>query len=342
MDAELGVGEIRARLADVSEVLVEVWAGAGWYAAAQPGCPNGGVWPRGGYQWGWHPGHTPVPPVPGVPAVPPVPYVPGVPPVPGSAGAAGAPGAAAGWAWAPGHGPIPPGHGYAPGYGAIPPGHGYVPGYGAVPGGAVPAGETVAGLADLAVSFDEAGGRLLIGVPQGHPLWSTALAVDITVPARSRLNLRTGSGSIAVAGTAAAASLTTGSGSLDVERSEGDTALDTGSGSIAAGHLLGNGRLRTGSGSVGVGTVEGEVSVQAGTGQIAVGRLASGALDAFTSSGEIRIGVRAGVAAEVDAHSGSGGVRNDLADAPAPAAGTPPVRVRARTGSGRVWIARAA
>ncbi|MGW2819292.1 DUF4097 family beta strand repeat-containing protein [Streptomyces sp. NPDC001415] len=334
VDVELGVGEIRVRLVESAEIAVEVRLDTGWSAAAQPGFPNGGVW-SSGYSWGRHPEHHPAPHVPGIP---PVPSVPSSQPMPSVA--------PAGWAWAPGHGAIPPGHGYVPGYGTVPPGRGYIPGQGAVlgAGGAVSEGgvETAGAtdLDDVLISFSPESG-LKVSAPQGHPLRSRALVVDITAPAHSRLSLRTGSGGIAVAGAAAVAQLVTASGSVDLERVEESARLETGTGAIAVGHLSGNAQLRTGSGMLAIGTVEGEVSARVGTGQIVVDSLAAGRIDAETNSGEIRVRVPRDRVADVDARSGAGGVYNDLIDEPQLPASAPRVHVGVRTGSGRIRISRA-
>ncbi|MEW2580820.1 DUF4097 family beta strand repeat-containing protein [Streptomyces syringium] len=332
LDVELGSGGIRARMADGPELVVEVRPEPGGYGhRAWPAEPDGS--PRGD-AWGWQPEYDWQPG-----------RMPQVPPVPSPYGH--------GWGAGQGpHGPIPPGHGYVPGFGTVPPGHGYIPGHGLVPNapGTTPAAEavpaveapafTAPGLDDIEISFSPEAG-LRVTLPHGHPLWTTALIVDITAPALSRPHLRTGSGFVSVTGTAATAHLHTGAGALDLERAEGEAELDTGTGSVRAGRLAGPARLRTGSGSIDVGTVEGEVSAHTGTGLISVGSLAAGSLEAVTTSGEIRVGVRDGVTPDVDAHSGAGGVRDDLAHGSAPQAGAPRVRLRARTGSGRVWITRA-
>ncbi|WP_370420471.1 DUF4097 domain-containing protein [Streptomyces sp. QH1-20] len=344
LDVELGSGGIRARLAEGPELVVEVRPeprgyGHGAWPAEPDGSPRGDAW---GWQpeYDWQPGRMPQ-----------APSVPGVPPVPSPYGH--------GWGAGQGpHGPIPPGHGYVPGFGTVPPGHGYVPGHGLVPSapgtssvpGTAPATEAVPaagapaftdpGLDAIEISFSPEAG-LRVALPHGHPLWATALTVDITAPALSHPHLRTGSGFVSVTGTAATAHLRTGAGSLDLQRAEGEAELDTGTGSVCAGRLAGAARLRTGSGSIDVGTVEGEVSAHTGTGRISVGSLAAGSLEAVTTSGEIRVGVCDGVTPDVDAHSGAGGVRDDLSDGSAPRTGAPRVRLRARTGSGRVWITRA-
>jgi hypothetical protein len=60
-----------------------------------------------------------------------------------------------------------------------------------------------------------------------------------------------------------------------------------------------------------------------------------------TSSGAIEVGVRAGTAAWLDAHSGSGQVRNTLTASDAPEGSEDTVTIRSRTRHGNIDVRRA-
>ena len=210
------------------------------------------------------------------------------------------------------------------------------------------------------ISWSEGGRRLVVRSSQELPLRAVPLAVTVSAPARSRLAARTGSGDVAVAGTAGWTSVRTGSGQVTTGAVGGDADVTTGSGDVEVGAVTGRGRLRTGSGAVRVASVAGstevrassgdvhvrevaaDLSVRTGSGGVTLSDVRAGSLDLTTGSGDLWIGVHAGVAAELDLSSGSGKARSDLPVGEAPPAQTVPVRVAGRTGSGDVLVTRAA
>ena len=66
-----------------------------------------------------------------------------------------------------------------------------------------------------------------------------------------------------------------------------------------------------------------------------------GAISAFTSSGEVGVGVAQGTAARLDLITGSGAVTNLLESADGPADGDDTLLIHVRTGSGDIDIHRA-
>ena len=65
---------------------------------------------------------------------------------------------------------------------------------------------------------------------------------------------------------------------------------------------------------------------------------ASGSVEAFSGSGDIRIGIRKGTTAEVDLSSGGGSVHSALEVADSPPDEEVALSIRARSGSGNVLV----
>ncbi|MBK4347055.1 DUF4097 family beta strand repeat-containing protein [Lacisediminihabitans changchengi] len=169
--------------------------------------------------------------------------------------------------------------------------------------------------------------------------------------------LATGMGEVHL-GTSAGIRIKSGAGDISVDRATGPVDLATGSGTISAGELEGTGRIKNGNGETTVGTIvgtleikasngnivvahlDGEVSARSANGSIRVMEAARGSLNATTTTGSIRVGVRPGTAAWLDLASKQGQVRNQLAAADAPADTSDSVRITARSGYGDVLLQR--
>jgi hypothetical protein len=213
------------------------------------------------------------------------------------------------------------------------------------------------------VSWSEDGRRLLVRSPAELPLRLVPLVVTVRAPAGSRLAVRSGSGDITVTGRAGGSSARTGAGDIRLDAVDGDAELNAGSGTVQAGPISGRTRARTGSGDLSLAALNGPGDVKAGSGKIRLGEVRadllartgsgslqisdaeSGRLDLTTGSGDLRVGVHAGVIAELDVSSRSGRVRSELdvrdgAPDTLPATGAVLV-VHGRAGSGDVLVSRA-
>ena len=211
-------------------------------------------------------------------------------------------------------------------------------------------------LEQTAVSWAEKSGRLIVHAPR-----RSTLAVMVEVPSHSRVSARAASAAITVRGAVGRLDAQTGSGNVSATQVDGDVEIRTGAGDVQLGTVAGRvrsragsgrieaaalegpqSRLATGSGDLCLGTVCSDVSARTGNGNVRVADAAKGRLDLVTGSGDVWIGVRAGVAAEIDALSGSGSARSELEVlAEQPGSIAPGLRVRARTGSGSAVVARA-
>jgi Toastrack DUF4097 len=212
------------------------------------------------------------------------------------------------------------------------------------------------------------GGRLRVGYGNDGDFYGGGIRIsyEITVPADTEIDARTGSGSMSIAGIQAPVEAATGSGSVRLDDIDGDVRARSGSGGIRAEGVAGDFEARTGSGSVelvqtgpgdvivstGSGSsrfegIDGSLRARAGSGTITVDGRPSGPWDVETGSGSIRMRVPDDAAFDVDVRTGSGGVSSDHPitiqgrvernELHGQVRGGGPV-VRARAGSGSVSI----
>jgi hypothetical protein len=208
--------------------------------------------------------------------------------------------------------------------------------------------------------IEKLGNRLVVQAPKAWQLRNVALSVTVHAPAGSHVEVRAGAADVTVAGSAGRVDVLTGSGEVKLDRADGAATVRTGSGAIKLGPTLGGLQLRSGSGNVEatslagsatlatgtgdvwLGAVSGEVMARTGSGDLSVADAGAGTLDLITGSGEVRVGIRGGTAAEVDLTSSAGRVSSELDVADAAPEGGVTLKVRARTGSGNAVVTRAA
>ncbi|GGM38226.1 hypothetical protein GCM10012275_06550 [Longimycelium tulufanense] len=221
--------------------------------------------------------------------------------------------------------------------------------------------EDAAGEAVRQTRVEQVGQRLVVRAPTSLPLKMVPLAVTVHAPAGSRVTVNSKAADVTITGNANRLDVNTGTGDVSVDRVEDRTSVYTDTGDIRLGAVLGNLRARTGtgdlavstvgasatlntaSGDVWVGEVTADLSVRTGTGDLKVADIAAGRIELQTGSGEIRVGIREGIPAEVDVSSGAGEAQSqlDVQDTP-PAGETVPVRLRAHTGAGNALVTGAA
>lgn len=223
--------------------------------------------------------------------------------------------------------------------------------------GGSPAGS--AGDAVAQTRIEKVGNRLVVQAPKAWQLKNVPLAVTVRAPAGSHLEVRAGAADVTVTGSAGRADLMTGAGKIGLERADGSAIvrtgtgdiklgptlsglqLRTGSGSVEAASVSGSATLATGTGDVWLGEVAGEVLARTGSGSLSVADAASGTLELTTGSGEVRVGIRGGVQAEIDLSSTTGSVSSELEVAET-APSEVSLKVRARTGTGDAVVTSAA
>lgn len=229
-----------------------------------------------------------------------------------------------------------------------------------------------------AVQVEQDGDEISVVAPKraGFLTGDSRLDVVVTVPTGSDLAIRTGSADIALNGTFGTGKLKSGSGDVQVDTFGGPAVVDTGSGDIRIdvaraelriksgsgdvhiGHASAAVAISTGSGEVELGTVDGPVvvktgsgslnvveahtdlSMTTGSGDLAVGTVTRGRISAKAASGDVRVGIPAGVPVWTDVSTVSGSITSFLAGVGEPQDGADHVELRAKTVSGDIVLAQ--
>jgi DUF4097 and DUF4098 domain-containing protein YvlB len=235
----------------------------------------------------------------------------------------------------------------------------------------------VAGRDADAVRVEQSGDEISVVAPRlrsGFFGGDSRLDVRVTVPTGSDVVLRTGSADIAVEGAVGTGQVKSGSGEVRVDTFGGPAALETGSGSISVDVAAAELRVKSGSGHVRVGRSEAAVSVSTGSGDVEIGASAGpaviktgsgdlavgdagadlsmmtgsghlvvrsarrGRVTAKGASGDVRLGIPAGVPVWTDISTVSGEIHSNLRGAGQPEEGADHVEVRAKTVSGDIVL----
>src|SRR3954468_15985769 len=145
---------------------------------------------------------------------------------------------------------------------------------------------------------------------------SGSARLNVWLPRQSQVKARSGDGSILVEHVKGAVDLHTGDGGIRLNDVSGELTLNTGDGSITADDVQGRLAVDTGDGAV---TISGDVSsLRIHTGDGSIIYRAQGATsmtedwDITTGDGAILLYLPQDFSAELDAHTGDGGIRNDL------------------------------
>ncbi len=150
--------------------------------------------------------------------------------------------------------------------------------------------------------------------------------------------VETGSGDVTIDVANAELRIKSGSGEIQVEHTEGAVAVSTGSGDVRIGTANGPAAVKTGSGDLKVDEANADVSMTTGSGDLLVGTARRGRLTVKGASGDIRVGVPAGVPVWTDISTISGAIRSGLRGAGEPADGADHLELRAKTVSGDIVL----
>ncbi|WP_183093990.1 DUF4097 family beta strand repeat-containing protein [Nocardioides stalactiti] len=218
-------------------------------------------------------------------------------------------------------------------------------------------------------------GRVSVVAPKNRGIFGDhELIIDVTLPADSRVDVRSGSADVRATGQVATAAVKSGSGDVSLERITGVSTIDTGSGDVAltevggelrvrsgsgdvtADHLAAATTISTGSGDIRVEQTDGPVVVKTGSGDLEITRagtdvsmvtgsgdthirsVARGRVTSKGASGDVRIGVPVGTPVWTDITTVTGIVRSGLEGVGEPEPGADFVEVRATTVSGDVHL----
>lgn len=152
------------------------------------------------------------------------------------------------------------------------------------------------------------------------------------------LLVETGSGDVRVGSAGAELKVKSGSGDVAVHETLGPAVVSTGSGDVRLGATHAPVVVKTGSGSLGIAEAESDISMTTGSGDLSVTRTHRGRVTVKGASGDVAIGIPAGVPVWTDISTISGDIRSDLPSTGEPREGADHVEVRAKTASGDVVL----
>jgi DUF4097 and DUF4098 domain-containing protein YvlB len=145
---------------------------------------------------------------------------------------------------------------------------------------------------------------------------SPSARLTVWLPRRSDVTARSGDGSLSVQHVSGRIDLHTGDGTIRATGVEGDVSLTTGDGSVAADDVRGRLIVDTGDGAVNVSGNVSSVRLHSGDGSIVYraldGTEMSDDWEITTGDGAVLLYLPESLGAELDAHTGDGGIRNDL------------------------------
>jgi DUF4097 and DUF4098 domain-containing protein YvlB len=199
--------------------------------------------------------------------------------------------------------------------------------------------------------------RVRVTMPHASKLATKLGSADLDAAGRlGETMVRSGSGDVRLEEVDGGAVIETGSGDVEIEAVRGPLRLKSGSGDIEIGQLDDEATISTGSGDVEIGTAARPVQVKSGSGDLRVreaadalslstasgdllvDRIRRGGLRAHNVSGDIRVGIPAGVPVWTDISTVTGSVASDLEGAGQPTEGQDYIELRAKTVSGDVIL----
>ena len=145
-------------------------------------------------------------------------------------------------------------------------------------------------------------------------MWrNISIDYDITVPAETKLNSRTGSGDVTVEGISGPVEAETGSGDLKMRSVRGNVTAQTGSGDTRfEGIEAERVDVKTGSGDVEVRDLRCALVARTGSGDIVAAGQPTGEWRLHTGSGEVKLSLPSDAGFDLEAHSNSGDVNTSL------------------------------
>jgi hypothetical protein len=149
------------------------------------------------------------------------------------------------------------------------------------------------------------------------------------------------SGEVTIGHIAGRADIDGGAFAMRIGEVKGTVGLSSSGGQAWIGHAAADLELSSGSGDFDIDRADGSVTATTASGAIRIGRLTRGQGKLMNGSGNIEVGISEGTAADIDANSERGTVRNSLPPED-PATSGNRVAVHARTRHGDIIIQRAA
>ncbi len=176
----------------------------------------------------------------------------------------------------------------------------------------------------LTVNTTQEGNRITVDAPAPREerdgihigsFQSPSVSLIVTAPRKVSVDARTSDGSISAEDLAGAVELSTGDGSVRTRRIEGSLRVRTGDGSISVTDAAGRVEADSGDGSVELAGRFDVMDVRTGDGSVRLDVLDGSALKSDwsvnTGDGSITLRLPANLDADLDAHTGDGGVHAD-------------------------------
>jgi DUF4097 and DUF4098 domain-containing protein YvlB len=143
--------------------------------------------------------------------------------------------------------------------------------------------------------------------------WSGEQQIEVTVPRRYAVNVRTGGGSVELRDTTGIATLRTSGGDISAKNVTGNVELRTSGGSIHAEAIKGDVDADTSGGDVRVLRADGKIRADTSGGSVRVSLTgANRGISATTSGGDIEVRLPRGTAGTVEASTSGGDIESDL------------------------------
>lgn len=198
---------------------------------------------------------------------------------------------------------------------------------------------------------------IVIAVPTASRLQVKSGSADVVGRGRyAAVHVRTGSGDVAIAEVAGDGLVETGSGDIRVDAATGElriksgsgdidideagdaVSISTGSGDVRIGTSRGPASVKTGSGDLKVSRAEADVSLSTGSGDLVIGAAHRGRVTAKGASGDVHVGIPAGVPVWTDLSTVTGRISSGLTGAGEPEPGADYVELRAKSVSGDIVL----
>jgi DUF4097 and DUF4098 domain-containing protein YvlB len=143
--------------------------------------------------------------------------------------------------------------------------------------------------------------------------WRSDSSIEVTVPKRYEVSLRTGGGSIDLNDTVGSAKLNTSGGDVTARNLNGTVSLRTSGGQITADNVRGDVDANTSGGDVHLLNIDGRIKGHTSGGSVRVSLMgANRGITATTSGGDVELILPRGTAGKVSASTSGGNVKTDL------------------------------
>ena len=191
--------------------------------------------------------------------------------------------------------------------------------------------------------------RVVVDVPSGTRVEVKSASATVRLAGTfGETSLKSASGDLLI-GTHASISAATASGDVRVESVVADASMTTASGDVEIGHVGGRLAVTTASGDVRVAAVDGDLRVGTTSGDVRIDRSNGSDIAVKSVSGDVTLGLPSGIRVEPDLTTLSGRTKLPVPARPQPPGEQPPanrserrtVTVNVRTVSGDITITRA-